>query len=79
MKQLKRVRCLSGRCSHHNAKKGPEIDHEPHRDNPISKKHDHLMGLATLCDNEWRMLDQDRLIKDVLGRADDRSTVYWWR
>ena len=26
-----------------NAKEGPEIDHEHNRDNPISKKHDHLM------------------------------------
>lgn len=31
-----------------NAKEGPEIDHEHNRDNPISKKHGHLMSLATL-------------------------------
>ena len=26
-----------------NAKEAPEIDHEHNRDNPISKKHGHLM------------------------------------
>ena len=26
-----------------SAKEGPEIDHEHNRDNPISKKHGHLM------------------------------------
>ena len=51
MEQLKRVRRLSGLCSHQNAKKGPEIDHEPNRDNPMSKKPGHLMELATLYDN----------------------------
>ena len=33
------------------------------------------MELATLYDNEWCSLDLDRITKDVLGRADDRSTV----
>ncbi len=75
MEQLKRVRCLSGRCGHQNAKEGPEIDHEHNRDNPISKKHGHLMELATLCDTEWCSLDLDRIERDVLGRTDDRSTV----
>ena len=56
---MKRVRCLSGRCIHQNAKKGPEIDHEPNRDKPNSKKHGHLMetshtftiksGVAWMC------------------------------